>query len=122
MEIFRILAEQDRSSEAYALFIISVNEMIDYPEPTIDSSATITEFPFSLIITLFIIEIFFHAGTGLSIWCIRKKKFQVEHGARSHFLGSNFLNTVLDRPELGLAKVEPETNAYAARTDAWQIT
>jgi len=99
-----ILAEQDRSSEAYALFIISVNEMIDTQNQRL-TVALQYRIPRAVIITLFIIEIFSMLVLGYQFGMSGKRNSRLNMVLALIFSIVIFLILVLDRPELGLARL-----------------
>ena len=99
-----ILAEQDRSSEAYALYIISVNEMIDAQNQRL-TVALQYRIPDAVIIALFTIEIFSMLVLGYQFGISGKGNSKLNIVMALIFTVVIFLILVLDRPELGLARL-----------------
>ncbi len=99
-----ILGEQDRSSETYALYIISVNEMIDAQNQRL-TVALQYRIPMAIIITLFIIEIFSMLVLGYQFGISGKRNSKMNLVLSLIFSIVIFLILALDRPELGLAKL-----------------
>ena len=99
-----ILAEQDRSSEAYALYILSVNEMVDAQNQRL-TVALQYRIPDAVIIALFIIEIFSMLVLGYQFGISGKGNSMLNIVLALIFTVVIFLILVLDRPELGLARL-----------------
>jgi len=99
-----ILAEQDRSSEAYALFILSVNEVVDAQNQRL-TVALQYRIPNAVIIALFIIEIFSMLVLGYQFGISGKGNSKLNIVMALIFTVVIFLILVLDRPELGLARL-----------------
>jgi len=102
-----ILAEQDRSSEAYALYIISVNEMINAQNQRL-TVALQYRIPRTVIISLFIIEIFSMLVLGYQFGISGKRNSKLNLLLALIFTVVIFLILVLDRPELGLSKLNQQ--------------
>lgn len=99
-----ILAEQDRNSETFALYILSVNEMIDAQNQRL-TVALQYRIPSAVIITLFVIEIFSMLVLGYQFGISGKGNSKLNIVLALIFTIVIFLILVLDRPELGLAKL-----------------
>ena len=99
-----ILAEKDRSSEAFALYIISVNEMVDAQNQRL-TVALQYRIPSAVIIALFTIEIFSMLVLGYQFGISGKGNSKLNLVLSLIFTVVIFLILVLDRPELGLARL-----------------
>ena len=102
-----ILAEQDRGSEAYALYIISVNEIIDAQNQRL-TVALQYRIPRAAIISLFIITIFSMLVLGYQFGISGKRNSKLDMVLALIFTVVIFLILVLDRPELGLSKLNQQ--------------
>jgi len=102
-----ILAEQDRSSEAFALYIISVNEIIDAQNQRL-TVALQYRIPRAVIISLFLIEIFSMLVLGYQFGISGKRNSKLNLVLALIFTVVIFLILVLDRPELGLSKLNQQ--------------
>ncbi len=99
-----ILEVHDRSSEAYALYIISVNEIINAQNQRL-TVALQYRIPRAVIIALFIIEIFSMLVLGYQFGISGKRNSKLNLVLALIFTVVIFLILVLDRPELGLSKL-----------------
>ena len=101
------LAEQDRSSEAYSLYISSVNDLVDNYNQRI---TVVLEFriPSSVLYTLFIITFLTMLILGFEIGISGKGNFNFSLMLALIFGIVIFLILALDRPELGITKLNQQ--------------
>jgi hypothetical protein len=98
------LGEIDRSSENYSLFISSVNDLVD----NFNQRITMTleyRIPVSILWVLFIISIFSMLALGYQFGISGKGSFRINLLLGIIFASVMFLILALDRPEIGLAKM-----------------
>ena len=95
------LAEQDRSSEAYALYISSVNDLIDAHNQRI-TFALEYRIPVAILWILFIIEFLSMFAFGYQFGISGKGSFRLNLLFATIFAVVMFLIFALDRPETGL--------------------
>lgn len=98
------LAEQDRSSEVYALFTSSVNDLID----NYNHRVTITleyRLPVMVLLVLFIITFLSMLSLGYQFGISGKGSFRINLLLAIVFAVVIFLILALDRPETGIAKL-----------------
>jgi len=98
------LGEIDRSSENYALFITSVNDLIDNYNQRI-TMALEYRIPVSILWVLFIITFFSMLALGYQFGISGKGSFRINLILGIIFAAVMFLILALDRPETGLAKM-----------------
>jgi len=98
------LGEQDRSSENYALFISSVNDLVDNYNQRITMSLEF-RIPVAILWTLFIISFFSMLALGYQFGISGKGSFRINLLLGIIFAVVMFLILALDRPETGLAKL-----------------
>jgi len=98
------LAEQDRSSEVYALYTSSVNDLVD----NYNKRVTFTleyRIPVTIIWVLIIISIFSMIVLGYQFGISGKGSFKINLLLAIIFAMVMFLILALDRPEIGVAKI-----------------
>jgi len=98
------LAEQDRSSEVYALYTTSVNDLVD----TYNQRITITleyRIPPAILLVLFIISFFSMLVLGYHFGILGKGNLKFALLVSVIFAVVMFLILALDRPEKGLANI-----------------
>ena len=98
------LGELDRSSENYALFISSVNAMVDYYNQRI-TMALEFRIPAVILWALMIITFFAMFALGYQFGISGKGSFRINLLLGIIFAVVMFLILILDRPETGIAKV-----------------
>ena len=98
------LAAQDRSSEVYALYTTSINEIIDAHNQRI-STALQYRIPPAIIIVLFIIEFFSMLVLGYQFGLAGKRSPSMSLALAIIFAVVMFLIVALDRPELGVSRL-----------------
>ena len=101
------LAEQDRSSEVYALFTTSVNDLVD----NYNQRVTMTleyRIPVTIIWVLFIIEFLSMFALGYQFGISGKGSYSINLLLAIVFAVVIFLIIALDRPETGLVKLNPK--------------
>lgn len=98
------LGEVDRSSENYALFISSVNNMVDNYNQRI-TMAFEFRIPGVILWTLFIITFFSMLALGYQFGISGKGSFRINLLLGIIFAVVMFLIIALDRPETGIAQV-----------------
>jgi hypothetical protein len=99
-----ILAEQDRSSEAYSLFTGSVNDIIDAHNQRV-SLAIEYRMPNAVLAVLSIITFFTMLVLGYQFGISGKGNFRISLLLSFIFAIVMFLILALDRPETGLAPI-----------------
>jgi hypothetical protein len=98
------LAEQDRSSEVYALFTTSVNDLIDLQNQRITMTFEY-RIPEAILWILFVIAFFSMFTMGFQFGLSGKQNFSISAILSVIFALVMFLIFALDRPETGLAKL-----------------
>ncbi len=98
------LAEQDRSSEVFALFITSVNDLVDNYNQRITMTLEY-RIPSVVLLVLFIIAFFSMLILGYHFGISGKGSFRINLLLAVIFAVVMFLILALDRPEKGLAKL-----------------
>jgi hypothetical protein len=98
------LGEIDRSSENYSLFISSVNDLVDNYNQRITMTLEY-RIPVSILWVLFIITIFSMLALGYQFGISGKGSFRINLVLGIIFAAVMFLILALDRPEMGLAKM-----------------
>jgi ABC-type multidrug transport system fused ATPase/permease subunit len=98
------LGEFDRSSENYALFISSVNDLVDNYNQRI-TMAMEFRIPVVILWTLFIITFFSMFALGYQFGISGKGSFRINLILGIIFAVVMFLILALDRPEIGIAQV-----------------
>jgi ABC-type multidrug transport system fused ATPase/permease subunit len=98
------LAEQDRSSEVYALFTTSVNDLIDLQNQRITMTFEY-RIPATILWILFVIALFSMFTMGFQFGLSGKGNFSISLILAVIFALVMFLIFALDRPETGLAKL-----------------
>jgi hypothetical protein len=96
------LAEQDRSSEAYALYTSSVNDLVDAHHQRI-TYALEYRIPVAILWVLFIVEFLSMLAFGYQFGISGKGSFRLNLLLATIFATVMFLIFALDRPEKGLA-------------------
>lgn len=98
------LAEQDRSSEVYALYTTSINDLVDNYNHRITMSIEY-RIPPAVILILAIISFFSMLTLGYQFGISGKGSFWINLLLAFIFALVMFLILVLDHPELGLSKI-----------------
>jgi ABC-type multidrug transport system fused ATPase/permease subunit len=98
------LAGQDRSSEVYALFTTSVNDLVDNYNQRVTMSLEY-RIPTVILWVLFIIAFFSMFSLGYQFGISGKGSFRINLLLAIIFAVVMFLILALDRPETGLAKL-----------------
>jgi ABC-type multidrug transport system fused ATPase/permease subunit len=98
------LAEQDRSSEVYALYTTSINDLIDLQNKRITMTFEY-RIPAAILWILFVIAFFSMFAMGFQFGLSGKGNFSISLILAVIFALVMFLIFVLDRPETGLAKL-----------------
>ena len=98
------IAEQDRSSEAYSLYISSVNDLIDNYNQRVTISLEY-RIPVSVLYTLTIITFLSMFTLGYQIGLSGRASFKLSVLLGIIFAIIIFLILALDRPELGLTRL-----------------
>ena len=98
------LARQDRSSEVYALFTTSVNDLVDNYNQRVTMSLEY-RIPAVILWVLFIIAFFSMLSLGYQFGISGKGSFRINLLLAIIFAVVMFLILALDRPEKGLAKL-----------------
>jgi hypothetical protein len=99
-----LLAKKDRSSEVYALYTSSVNDLVDNYNHRV-TLAVEYRIPVAVFYVLYIILFFSMFVLGYQFGISGKGSFRINITMAIVFALVMFLITALDRPELGLAKV-----------------
>jgi hypothetical protein len=99
-----LLAKRDRSSEVYALYTSSVNDLVDNHNQRV-TVALEYRIPVAVFYVLYIILFFSMFLLGYQFGISGKGSFRINVTLAIVFSLVMFLITALDRPELGLAKV-----------------
>lgn len=99
-----MLAEQDRSSEVYALFTQSVNDLFDNYNQRI-TMALEYRIPTVILLILFIIAFFSMLALGYQFGISGKGSFMINLLLAIVFAVVMFLILALDRPETGVARL-----------------
>jgi len=99
-----VLAELDRSSEVYALYTTSINDLIDLQNQRITMTFEY-RIPSAILWILFLIAIFSMFAMGFQFGLSGKGNFSISFILAVIFALVMFLIFVLDRPETGLAKL-----------------
>jgi len=98
------LAKQDRSSEVYSLYTSSVNDLVDNYNQRV-TFAFEYRIPFAIIIVLFVITFFSMLALGYQFGISGKGSFNINLLLAIIFAAVIFLILALDRPEIGVAKI-----------------
>ena len=98
------LAKRDRSSEVYALYTSSVNELVDNYNQRI-TVALEYRIPVAVFYVLYLILFFSMFLLGYHFGISGKGSFKINVLMAIVFAVVMFLITALDRPEMGLAKI-----------------
>ncbi|HNS18619.1 MAG TPA: hypothetical protein PKI34_12445 [Bacteroidales bacterium] len=98
------LAEQDRSSEVYALYITSVNDLVDNYNQRVSMTLEY-RIPVAIIVVLFIIEVLSMFALGYNFGISGKGTYSINLILAIVFAVVMFLILALDRPETGLVKL-----------------
>ncbi|HEY6504621.1 MAG TPA: hypothetical protein VIZ28_11650 [Chitinophagaceae bacterium] len=98
------LAEQDRSSEVYALYITTVNEMVDAYNQRIAMGLQY-RIPASVLFVLFIITFLSMLILGYQFGISGKSNLKINLLLAIIFAVAMFLIIALDRPELGISRL-----------------
>lgn len=98
------LAEQDRSSEVYALYTTSINELIDLQNQRITMTLEY-RIPAAILWILFLIAFFSMFTLGFQFGLSGKGNLSINLMLAVIFALVMFLIFALDRPETGLAKL-----------------
>ena len=101
------IADQDRSSEAYSLYISSVNDLIDKYNQRV-TIALEYRIPVSVLYTLCIITFLSMFTLGYQIGLSGKASFKLSILLGVIFAIIIFLILALDRPELGLTRLNQQ--------------
>jgi hypothetical protein len=99
-----ILAKEDRSSEVYALYTSSVNDLVDNFNQRV-TVALEYRIPAVIFYVLYVILIFSMFVLGYQFGISGKGSFKINVLMAVVFAVVMFLITALDRPEMGLAKI-----------------
>jgi hypothetical protein len=99
-----LLAKRDRSSEVYALYTSSVNELVDNYNQRI-TVALEYRIPVAVFYVLYLILFFSMFLLGYHFGISGKGSFKINVLMAIVFAVVMFLITALDRPEMGLAKI-----------------
>jgi len=99
-----LLAKRDRSSEVYSLYTSSVNDLVDNYNQRV-TVALEYRIPAVVFYVLYVILIFSMFVLGYQFGISGKGSFKINVSMAIVFALVLFLITALDRPELGLAKI-----------------
>jgi hypothetical protein len=99
-----LLAKRDRSSEVYSLYISSVNDLVDNYNQRV-TVALEYRIPVAVFYVLFVSLFFSMFVLGYQFGISGKGSFKINVSMAIVFALVMFLITALDRPELGLAKI-----------------
>jgi hypothetical protein len=99
-----LLAKRDRSSEIYALYTSSVNDLIDNYNQRV-TVALIYRIPVAVFYVLYVSLFFSMFVLGYQFGISGKGSFRINVLMTIVFAVVMFLITALDRPEIGLAKI-----------------
>ena len=100
------LAVQDRSSEVYALYTTSINDLVDGLNDRI-TMVLVYRIPFAIIWVLFIMVFLSMLALGYQFGVTGKESFGINMLLATIFAVVMFLINALDRPERGLISVDP---------------
>jgi len=98
------IAEQDRSSEAYSLYISSINDLVDNYNQRVTVSLEY-RIPVSVFYVLLVVTFLAMFTLGYQIGISGKGSFRISLLLAVIFAIIMFLIIALDRPELGLTKL-----------------
>jgi hypothetical protein len=99
-----ILAKRDRSSEVYTLYISSVNDLVDNYNQRV-TLALEYRIPVAVFYVLYVSLFFSMFLLGYQFGISGKGSFRINILMAIIFAVVMFLITTLDRPEIGLAKI-----------------
>jgi hypothetical protein len=99
-----ILAKRDRSSEVYSLYTSSVNDLVDNYNQRV-TVALEYRIPVAVFYVLYVILFFSMLVLGYQFGISGKGSFRINVLMAIVFAVVMFLITVLDRPEMGIAKI-----------------
>lgn len=99
-----LLAKRDRSSEVYALYTTSVNDLVDNYNQRV-TLAIEYRIPVAVFYVLYVILFFSMFVLGYQFGISGKGSFKINILMAIVFAVVMFLITALDRPEIGLAKI-----------------
>jgi len=102
-----LLAMRDRSSEVYALYTSSVNDLVDNFNQRV-TLALEYRIPVAVFYVLYVILFFSMLVLGYQFGVSGKGSFRINILLATVFTVVMFLITALDRPEMGLAKINQE--------------